>query len=81
MEKQTIPVQLRVGSWVTVFESVDVDEDDEGLAGFSGSPAFEDKVEQYAPQTGLLRFEDSDIGRAEFESLLEEHDSVQVVRE
>lgn len=77
MTEQTIPIQLRVGSQVAVFDDVNIDQE----GGFMASTVFEDVVEQYVPQTGLLRFEDSDIGLAEFKELLEEHDSVQVVRE
>lgn len=79
--EQTIPVNPRVGSWVTIFDDVDVDEDEQGLAGFAGGAVFEDKVEQYVPETRKLRFEESDVGYAEFEKLLREHDSVQVIRE
>lgn len=71
---QEISVPLRVGDRVTVFGEVDKD-----AGGFSGSPIFEDTVEQYVPQTGLLRFEDSDIGRAEFKQLLDEGVGIQIV--
>lgn len=81
MSEQTVPVNLKVGSWVTVFEDVNIDEDADGLAGFAGSATFEDKVVQYVPDTRLLRFENSDMGYAEFEELLREHESVQVVNE
>lgn len=76
MTEQTIAVPLKVGSRVSVLTDVDTDE-----GGFMASTVFEDTVEQYVPQTGLLRFEESDIGLAEFKELLEEHDSVQVIRE
>lgn len=76
MTEQTIEVNLKVGSRVSVLKDVDTDE-----GGFMASTVFEDTVEQYVPQTGLLRFEESDIGLAEFKELLEQHDSVQVIRE
>lgn len=76
MSGQTIPVTLKVGSRVSILRDVRMDD-----GGFSASTVFEDTVAQYVPQTGLLRFEESDIGLAEFESLLDKHDSVQVVKE
>jgi len=78
--RQSISVNLKVGSWVTVFDETDVDEDEKGLAGFTGSPVFEDKVVQYVPETAKLRFAESDMGYADFTELLEQHDSVQVIR-
>ena len=75
MSEQTIPVNLKVGSRVSVLTDVDTDE-----GGFTASTVFEDTVEQYVPETRLLRFEDSDMGYAEFEELVLEHDSVQVVK-
>jgi len=76
MTRQTIPVNLKVGSRVSILEDVDTDE-----GGFIASTVFEDTVEQYVPQTRKLAFANSDIGYAEFEELLREHDSVQVIRE
>jgi len=76
MSNQTIPVNLKVGSRVSVLTDVDT-----GKGGFTASTVFEDTVEQYVPETRLLRFEDSDMGYAEFEKLLGEYDSVQVIRE
>lgn len=77
MTEQTIPIQLRVGSQVAVFDDVDIDQE----GGFMASTVFEDTVTQYVPKTRKLAFADSDIGYAEFKELLEEYDSVQVVRE
>jgi len=76
MSEQTITVNLKVGSRVSILKDVDTDE-----GGFMASTVFEDTVEQYVPQTGLLRFEESDIGLSEFKELLGQHDSVQVIRE
>lgn len=76
MSEQTIPVPLRPGSRVTVFDNVDVDP-----GGFVGSLAFEGVVESYCPDTLKLSFEDSDVGYAEFTRLLDENDSVQIITE
>ena len=76
MTEQTIPVNLKVGARVSVMKDVDMDE-----GGFVASTVFEDTVEQYVPETRKLRFEESDIGYADFEELLREHDSVQVIKE
>lgn len=73
---QTIGVPLQVGSRVTLLEDVDVD--DEG--GSAASIMFEDHVDQYVPETGLLVFEESDIGRAEFHDLLDGADGVEIIR-
>lgn len=77
MTEQTIEVPLRVGSQVSILYDVDIDSE----GGFMASTAFEDTVTQYVPETNKLSFEESDIGYAEFQELLEEYDSVQVVRD
>lgn len=64
--EQTLPIPVKVGDRVTLFEHADV--------------LFEDEIAQFVPDTGLLRFEDSDVGRAEFLELLDEADGYQVVR-
>lgn len=76
MIDQVISVQLRVGSRVSILTDVRMDD-----GGFAASTVFEDTVVRYVPESNLLRFEDSDIGYAEFVDLLDEHDSVQIVRE
>lgn len=72
---QEISVPFGVGDRVTLYSAVDMDKD----GGFAGDVLFEDTVEQYNPQTGLLQFEDSDIGRAEFKELLDEAEGIQIV--
>lgn len=76
MREQTIEVPMKVGSRVSILTNVDMD-----AGGSSGDIVFEDTVETYNQTTAKLVFEDSDIGLAEFERLLDEHDSVQVIRE
>lgn len=73
---QTIDVPLPVGSRVTLLEDVDVESGD---AGSSGSILFEDYVERYVPETGLLEFDGSDIGRSRFIELLEAADSIEII--
>ena len=72
--EQSIVVPLRVGDRVSLFDEVDTEEE-----GFIAGTMFEDTVEQYVPQTGLLRFENSDIGRAEFNILVEQAEGIQIV--
>lgn len=74
---QHISVPLRVGSRVTLYEDVDIDSD-EGLAA---SVVFEDYVAQYVPDTALLRFENSEVGRAEFIQMMEDADGVEIVKD
>ena len=75
---QTIGVPLTVGSRVTLLEDVDINDDTMGSAALV---SFEDYVAQYVPQTGKLRFEDSDIGNAEFLSMMKAADGVEVLKE
>ena len=75
---QTIGVPLTVGSRVTLLEDVDINDDTKGSAALV---SFEDYVAQYVPQTGKLRFEDSDIGNAEFLSMMKAADGVEVLKE
>ena len=74
---QTIQVPLEVGSRVTLYTDVDIDADE----GLVASVSFEDYVAQYVPDTALLRFENSDVGRAEFIQMMEEADGVEIVKE
>lgn len=77
MAVQTIAVPLSVGSRVTLLEDVDIDSDE----GVRAKPTFEDYVEQYAPETGLLKFENSDVGRVEFITMMHEADGVEIIEE
>ena len=70
MSDQSIEVPLQVGSKVTLLTE-----------GSSEGVLFEDYVEQYVPDTGLLRFENSEIGKTEFEQLLDKSDGVEVLTE
>jgi hypothetical protein len=77
-ESQTIGVPLKVGSRVTLLTNIDIENNAEGS---TAHVSFEDYVAQYVPQTGKLRFENSDIGRAEFIELLHEADGVETLKE
>lgn len=72
---QSITVPLRTGDRVTLYEEVDMDTN----GAFTGTILFEDVVAQYIPQTGLLEFEDSDIGRAEFNERIEQSEGIQII--
>lgn len=73
--EQTITVPLRPRDVVTLYSTIDMDKD----GGFAGSILFEGTVDTYNPRTGLLQFEDSNVGRAEFRELLDEAAGVQIV--
>lgn len=75
---QTISVPLKPGSRVTLLEDVEIEDEAEGS---SGVIIFEDYVEQYVPEKGLLSFENSDVGRAELRRMVEEADGVEVLQE
>lgn len=66
--EQTIDVPLKVGSRVTLIR----------YGGHTEYIMFEDVVKQYVPDTGLLRFERSDYGRAKFIEMLQESDGVEI---
>lgn len=76
MFEQQISVPLLVGSRVVLHEDVDMDSE----GGYAAGIMFEDVVAQYVPDTGLLRFEDSDVGKAEFEELLEEAEGIEILK-
>lgn len=71
---QEISVPVTVGDRVSLFKDVDKDE-----GGFIADTMFEDTISRYNPDTGLLRFENSDIGQAEFKEMLEEAEGIQIV--
>jgi hypothetical protein len=76
MNNQTIEVGISPDSRVTLFKNVDID----GSEGSSGTILFEGYVDRYVPQTGLLEFEESDVGRTEFQRLLDEADAIEVIQ-
>ena len=76
MNNQTIEVGISPGSRVTLLKDVDIDSKE----GSSGSILFEGYVDRYVPQTGLLEFEESDVGRTEFQQLLDEADAIEVIQ-
>jgi hypothetical protein len=73
--EQMLEMPLPVGSYVELYEDVRLDAD----KGSSAGVIFTGTVEQYVPDTGLLVFEDSSVGRAEFRELLEEADGYKVL--
>lgn len=74
VEEPELCFPLPVGSRVELYKDGDFDEQQ----GVVATVFFSDEVEQYVPETGLLRFENSDAGRAEFHSLVEEADGYRV---
>lgn len=79
--EQEIRVPLLVGSRVHLSTDVSVDKEDGDVIGGTADTIFEDYVETYCSDTGLLEFEDSDVGLQEFRDLLDEADSITVVNE
>lgn len=77
VREQSITVPLPVGSRVELYEDVDIDAEE----GVATSIIFSDYVEQYSPGTGLLSFENSDVGRAEFINAMKEADGIEVIRD
>lgn len=75
---QTIGVPLKTGSRVTLMKDVDIEDDG---TGSTASIMFEDYVERYVPETGLLRFSESDIGRAAFEDMLRDANGIEIMEE
>lgn len=76
MNNQTIEVGISPGSRVTLLKDVDID----NSGGSSGTILFEGYVDRYVPQTELLEFEESDVGRTEFQQLLDEADAIEVIQ-
>lgn len=75
MKEQTIELPLEPGSRVVLYESVDMDEE----GGYIADVLYEGHVEQYVPETGLLKLSDG-IGRIEFLELVEEADGYEVIQ-
>lgn len=71
IEEKHIEVPLLVGSEVYLAEEDDV------VRG-AYDVLLDDTVAQYVPSTGLLRFEEADVGRAEFKQLLEQADRIEI---
>ena len=76
MKQPTIDVPLKVGSRVVLTEDIDVDEE----GGHTASIIYEATVEQYVPETALLRMSDG-TQLAEFRELLEEAEGIEIIRE
>lgn len=76
--EQSMTVPLPVGARVTLLKDVDIE--DEGT-GYSAQPFFEDYVEQYVEETGLLQFRESGIGYGEFQELLDEANGIEILME
>lgn len=64
----SLSIPLRVGDYIFLYTNVDVDDEMSVCADI----LFEGTVSQYVTETGLLRFEENNVGLAEFEALLEE---------
>ena len=74
-ELQRIEFPFPVGSWVELYEDVSLGPE----KGVTASVIFEGTVAQHVPETGLLRFEENEVGRAEFLRLLEKADGYEVL--
>jgi len=70
---QTIEVLLKPGDRLTLVEDVDVDE-----RGSAGTIMYEGIVEQYVPDTGLIRMDDG-TERDELFRLIEEAEAVEII--
>lgn len=73
--KATIDIPISAGDRITLLEDPDIDSEE----GMSASILFEGYVNRYNPDTALLEFEESEVGRAEFRRLLDESDGIEVV--
>jgi hypothetical protein len=70
--KQSITIPFQVGDTVTLSYETTNNPDNKDSVLFQGT------IEQHIPQTGLLKFEDSDIGRAEFNTFVEQADKIRI---
>jgi len=77
--EQDIQVPLPVGSRVVLYEDAEIERVNGNDVGGVTSILFEGYVNRYVPDTGLLEFEDSDVGRADFLDLLQECDGIEVI--
>lgn len=73
MEKQTTPIPLKVGSRVVLYGDVELEEQ-----GAAIDISYEATVEQYVPETGLLRMSDG-TGRAELLRLIQSADGLEII--
>lgn len=73
--EQRISVPINAGDRITLLEDVDMDP----CGSYSARDLFEGTVERYNPETGLLEFEESDVGLAEFMELMDEAEGIQIV--
>jgi hypothetical protein len=74
--KQEITVSLPPGSRVVLFDDIDIDT----RGGMAADAVFSDYVAQHSPGTGLLRFQESNIGRAEFLDMLDEASGIEILQ-
>lgn len=74
---QEISLPLRAGARVELYEDVDIDSQEGAMHGVT----FSDYVEQHCAETNLLRFEESEIGMAEFQRLAQEADGVEIIND
>jgi len=77
--KQEIPVRLPVGTRVVLYEEATIEQSGGEDVGGTASIFFEGYVEQYVPETGLLEFEDSYVGKAAFFELLEDAAGLEII--
>lgn len=70
--EQTISVPLRPGDTICLFKEAESSDK---------YKCFDDTVDRYNPNTGLLEFHGSDVGRAEFLALLTEADGISIFSE
>lgn len=70
---QEIRLPLKAGSYVVLLRDTEV-----SAEGVKATQFFQDQVDQYVPETGLLRFEGSDITLSEFRELVEHADGYEV---
>lgn len=68
---------LKSGSRIVLSNDVHIGPE----GGYTASPYFTDYIERYVPETKKLIFRESDIGYAEFESMVNEADAVEVIYE
>jgi hypothetical protein len=76
VSEQSISVPIRVGDRITLYQQTAFDN-----GSYTVEPFFDDVVTQFVPDTGLLRFEESSIGRAAFEKRMRKADGVEIQSE